>query len=572
MPVSNAAIARSLEEVADLLELEGANPFRVRAYRGAARTVSGLSQNLSAMIAAGEDLAELPGIGADLAGKIAVIVDSGSLPLLDELRARTPPALAKLLGVPGMGPKRVRQLNAVLKVESLEDLRRAAAEGRIRDVPGFGEKTEANILSELTQGLVEEKRFLLAEVEELAGHLVAALSAVPGTREVVVAGSFRRRKETVGDLDVLAVAGDGAGLMERFTTLPDVARVLAHGETKSSVRLKNDLQVDLRVVPAESFGAALHYFTGSKAHNIAIRRMGQKQGLKVNEYGVFRGEEQIAGADEAGIYALFGLPEIPPELREDRGEIAAAANQTLPELITVSDLRGDLHVHSSDSDGRSSPAELAAAAQALGYAYLAVTDHSKRLGVARGLDAKRLRAQIRAIDDLNGALSGIVLLKGCEVDILEDGSLDLPDDVLGELDVVVAAVHSRFDLGPQQQTERFIRAMDRRCVNILAHPTGRLIGRRKPCELDLEKLFAAARERGVALELNAQPARLDLPDIHCQAAREAGVVIAIGSDAHAAGRLGDIRHGLDQARRGWLAAADVLNTRPLTELKRFLAR
>jgi len=388
----------------------------------------------------------------------------------------------------------------------------------------------------------------------------------------VVAGSYRRCQETIGDIDILATAKRGGPVIERFTSYEEVAKVIASGTTRATVALRSGLQVDLRVVPAESYGSALHYFTGSKAHNIAVRKLGQQRGLKINEYGIFRGRKRIGGKTEDEVFAAVGLATIPPELREDRGEIEAAAAGRLPNLLELGDLHGDLHVHSKATDGHNTLEELVAAAEERGYEYIAVTDHSRRIAMAHGLDPRRLRQEMRQIDRINENHHRVALLKGIEVDILEDGKLDLPDDVLGELDLVVAAVHSKFDLSRQNQTERILRAMERPHFTILAHPTGRLIGEREPYDVDMSRIIAAAKDRGCFIELNAHPDRLDLTDLHCRMAKEAGVLVSIATDAHRAEELSYLRFGVGQGRRGWLEKGDVLNSRSLAKLRPLLAR
>lgn len=571
--VHNADIAAIFYRLAELLEIEGANPFRIRAYRRAAATVEDLAEPAAALISRGADLAELPGVGEDLAGKIAEICRTGRLGALEEVEARTPSALATLTAVPGLGPKRVKVLHEVLGVNSVEDLARAAREGRVSTLPRFGKAFEARLLAELeTARPAAPQRLRLAVAEEYAGALTAFLQALPGVRQVAVAGSFRRRRETVGDLDILATAGEGTAVCAAFAAYPEVARVLAQGETRVTVVLKSGLQVDLRVVPEESYGAALVYFTGSKGHNIALRKLGLARKLKINEYGVFRGERRLGGASEAEVYAAVGLPPIAPELREDRGELAAAAEGRLPNLITLADLKGDLHVHTRASDGKSTLEEMALAALARGYAYLAISDHSRHATVAHGLDPDRLAAQIDEIAALNARLRGVRVLASCEVDILKSGKLDLPDRLLARLDLVIVAVHSDFDLPAAAQTARLLKAMDNPYVHILAHPTGRLLGERQPYAVELDRVVEGARERGCAMEINAHPSRLDLDDVHARAAKQAGVRLAIGSDAHSTVGLANIRFGVDQARRAWLEAQDVLNTRPWPELARLIAR
>ena len=572
MPIHNADIAAVFEEVADRLEIQGANPFRIRAYRNAARTLGELPQEARALLEQGEDLTRLPGIGDDLAAKVREIVDTGRCSLLERLRRELPPAVTELLQIPGLGPKRVKALYHDLEVQTVEQLYRAARDGRIRALSGFGERIELNILRAVEAHVSQARRFKLAVAAQYAAALTAFLQSVPGVAQVTVAGSFRRMRETVGDLDILVTAAADSPVMRHFTAYDEVAEVLSAGSTRASVVLKSGLQVDLRVVAQQSYGAALHYFTGSKAHNIAIRRLAQKLGLKINEYGVFRGSERIAGDDEASVYKSVGLPYIPPELREDRGEIEAAREGRLPKLVELSDLRGDLHAHTKATDGHNGLREMALAAKVFGLDYLAITEHSRRLTVAHGLDPLRLARQCDEIDRLNAELDGITLLKGIEVDILEDGSLDLPDDVLGRLDLVVGAVHSQFHLSRAKQTERILRAMDRPHFTLLAHPSGRLIEQRDPYDVDMLRIIRHAKARGCFLELNAHPDRLDLLDSQCQVAKEEGVLVSINSDAHSRFDFSNLRYGVGQARRGWLEKDDVLNTRSLSALRRLLKR
>ena len=572
MPVHNANITVIFEEIADLLEIQGANPFRIRAYRNAARILGDLPQEARVLVERGDDLTRLPGIGADLAGKIEEIITSGHCSLLDRLRRELPPAITELLKIPGLGPKRVKTLYHDLDVQTVEQLHRAAQDGRIRALHGFGEKTEQNILQTVEAHASQSRRFKLATAAQYAETLRVFLQAIPGVQQVVVAGSFRRMRETVGDLDILVTAAPDSPVMQRFTTYDEVAEVFSAGETRASILLKCGMQVDLRVVAQPSYGAALHYFTGSKSHNIAIRRIAQQLGLKVNEYGVFRGEKRIAGESEESVYRAVGLPYIPPELREDRGEIEAARAGRLPKLVELSDLKGDLHAHTKATDGHDSLRDMALAAKALGLQYLAITEHSRRLTVAHGLDPLQLARQCDEIDRLNTQLEGITLLKGIEVDILEDGSLDLPDGVLARLDLVVGAVHSRFDLSRAKQTERILRAMDHPHFTLLAHPSGRLIEKREPYDVDMLRIIRHARQRGCFLELNAHPERLDLLDSQCQSAKEEGVLVSINSDAHSTFDFANLRYGVGQARRGWLEKSDVLNTRPLAALRKLIKR
>ncbi len=572
MAVANATIAAIFDEIADLLDIQSANPFRVRAYRNAARTIGDLGTDVQTFLDRGMALTDIPGIGADLANKIKEIIETGSCEFLRRLEHDVPPAVTQLLRVPGLGPKRVKTLWHDLDIQTLEQLLQAAKDQRIRDLPGFGEKTEQKILEAVQHSLAQAPRVKLAVAAQFAEPLAAWLRTLAGVEHVEITGSYRRMRETVGDLDIVVTAADAEPVMDRFARYAEVKEVQARGPTRSTVILKNGLQVDLRVVPQESFGAALQYFTGSKAHNIAIRRMAQEKGLKINEYGVFRGEKRVAGATEESVYKCVGLPWIPPELREAHGEVEAARNGKLPKLIELADLKGDLHAHSKASDGHNTIEEMALAAQARGLKYLAITEHSKRLAMAKGLDPVRLLQQADEIDRLNQRLTGIQVLKGIEVDILEDGTLDLPDSALKKLDVVVAAVHSRFELPRAKQTERILRALDNEWVRILAHPSGRLIEERAPYDVDMQRIIRKAKERGVALELNAHPQRLDLSDAHCRMAKDEGVLISIDSDAHSTFEFDMLRFGVGQGRRGWLEKSDVLNTRSLKELKAWLKR
>ena len=474
--------------------------------------------------------------------------------------------------IEGLGPKRVKTLYKQLNIRTREDLERAARSGRIHELEGFGAKTEAMILQHLGRFHGAARRMRLPDAEDIAKPLVAYLKKTSGVKDITLAGSFRRRKETVGDLDILVTARKDSPVMERFTAYDEVTEVVSRGKTRSTVILRSGLHVDLRLVPQASYGAALCYFTGSKAHNIALRKIGVSKGFKLNEYGLFKGEKRIGGKTEQEVYEKLGLSYVEPELRENRGEIELAHAGRLPKLITRDDIRGDLHCHTNATDGRNSLEEMAEAARARGYEYFAITDHSRHVTVAHGLDRKQLLEEIRQIDRLNAKLNGIVILKSSEVDILEDGSLDLPDGVLRELDLTVCAVHYHFNLPAKKQTERILRAMDNPCFNILAHPTGRLINEREPYDIDLQAVMAAAKERGCFLEINAQPARLDLTDTYGKLARDMGLKVAISTDAHGIDQLDFMRYGIGQARRGWLEAADVLNTRKLDDLRKLLRR
>ncbi len=544
----------------------------MRAYRNAARVVGGYSKSMADLIDEGHDLSELPGIGKDLAQKIETIVEAGSLPLLEEVKGRTPEALGELTHIAGLGPKRVQVLYHELGIDSLEDLTRAVEDGRIRELEGFGAKSEEKIKQGIERLAGAEKRTLLVNAEEVAEPLVEHLKKSKGIKQITVAGSYRRRRETVGDLDILATCKRDSNVMDRFVDYDEIEEVVSKGTTRSTVLLRSGMQVDLRVVPEVSYGAALAYFTGSKAHNIAVRKIGVGKGYKTNEYGIFKGEKRIAGKTEEEVYEAVGLPYIEPELREDRGEIDAAKAGKLPKLIRLQDLRGDLHIHTKATDGHDTIERIAKAAAERGLDYIAVTDHSKHVAMAHGLDAKALRKQLAEIDRLNERDLGVTLLKGCEVDILEDGSLDLPDDVLAGLDITVCAVHYNRELSRKKQTDRIIRAMDDPHFHILAHPTGRLLNEREPYAVDVGRLLEAAKERGCCVELDGQPSRLDLPDNYCKLAKEMGVPVAISSDAHSAAQLDYLRYGIDQARRGWLERGDVVNARSLTQLRKLLKR
>ena len=570
MPIANADIAAAFEQVADLLELQDANPFRVRAYRNAARVVGEMKLDLTAHLAAGRPLPKLPGIGADLSAKIQEFAKTGHLALLDRLRKEVPSGVADLLQLPGLGPKRVRALYEELHVHTLPQLLRAARDGRIRALPGFGARTEAHIADAIGKQLGQVKRFKLATAAQYADGLLTFLKQGPGVVEAQAAGSLRRCRDTVGDLDLLVTAPDGSAVCHYFSSYPDVRDVLQKGDTKASVVLKSGLQVDLRVVPQESYGAAVMYFTGSKAHNIRLRNLAIDRGLKLNEYGLFKGSRAVAGATEEGVYAALGLPWIAPELREDRGEIEAASKDALPQLIELANLRGDLHVHTKWSDGTASLEAMAEAARAHGLTYVAISEHSRRLTVAHGLDPVRLAKQCHEIARLNSALEGIELLTGIEVDILDDGALDLPDMSLAPLDIVIAAVHSKFNLPRAKQTARILAALDNPHVNLLAHPIGRLIDQRDPYDVDMLAIVRKCKARGIALELNAHPERLDLTDIHCRMAKDEGALVAINSDAHSVHEFDNLVHGIGQARRGWLERSDVLNVRSLKELRAWL--
>ncbi len=572
MSVHNTEIAEMFSRLAELLEIQGANPFRIRAYRKAAQTIEGLPHSVTSILAEGADLSELPGIGEDLAAKIQEIVETGNLSLLDQVSSQLPGQLAELAKIPMLGPKRVKMLYDTLGIQDLKGLAKAARAGKIRQLQGFGRKIEEKILAETDRRSTNEKRIKLNTAEEFAEPILEFLKGIQGVQEAIVAGSYRRRKDTIGDLDILVTCKQAKTIMDRFVAYDEVESVVSKGHTRATVILRSGLQVDLRVVPEESYGAALQYFTGSKAHNIAVRSLAVKKGLKINEYGVFRGEKAIAGRTEVEVYAQVGLPYFEPELRENWGEVEAGLRHALPDLVTINDIRGDLHVHSKASDGQFSIKDMALAAQEKGYEYLAICDHSQRMTIAHGLNATRLAAQMEEIDRLNHTFKGFTILKGAEVDILEDGSLDLSDDLLERLDLTVCAIHYKFNLPRAKQTERIIRAMDNPYFTILGHPTGRMINEREPYDLDMEQIMAAALEQGCFLEVNAQPVRLDLTDLHCKMAKDMGVKVAISTDAHRTTDLEFIRFGIGQARRGWLEPENILNTSSLKALKTQLQR
>ena len=567
---NNAEVSQRLGELADLLELQLANPFRVRAYRNAARLVEELPRPVLALPEEGSNsLEELPGIGTDLAGKIRRIASTGSLPLLTQLRRKVPKGMSELIRLRGVGPRRARMLRKQLGIRSLAGLERALRARRVQKLRGFGEKTEAKLLHELGFHQAGAQRMLRATALQYAEPLAAFLRQGSGIEKVEIAGSYRRRAETVGDVDILATSRVKTLAVQRFLAFPEVTEVLSQGQGAASVRLRSGLQVDLRVLDPESFGAGLYYFTGSKTHNIAARRVAQRRGLKLNEYGVFRHHRRIAGKSEVGVARAVGLRWIPPELRENRGEIEAARAGRLPRLVELDDIRGDLQCHTTASDGRNTLQAMVEAAEALGYEYLAITDHSPAVRITGGLDRAGFRRQGRVIDRLN-ARSRLTILKGAEVDILRDGSLDLDDETLAGLDLVIVSVHSHFELSAREQTRRLIRALCHPAVQILAHPTGRMIGARAPIRADLDELWRVAAAEGVLLEVNAQPTRLDLDDVTARTAVTRGAKLVINTDAHSTAELGFMRWGVDQARRAWATASDIANTRSLSGFLKLL--
>ena len=581
--MENIEIARVLEDVAVLLEIKGANPFRIRAYQNAARTIESHTTPLRKMVEDEADLTELPAVGKDMASHITELVIDGHLSLLDELAEEIPLSLIELTRLPGVGAKKVKKLWDELDVETIDDLERVAQQGDVAGLAGFGERSQQKILSAIAAYRKRTGRFRLADAEQVVEPLLEHLRGLDAVQRIAVAGSYRRRRETVGDIDILVIAREAAEVMEHFTRYRDVRKVELAGETKATVILKSGLQVDLRLLPPESYGAALQYFTGSKEHNVKLRKRAVARGLSISEYGVTEagegdeaaapgGGELVAGKDEAEVYASVGLPWIPPELREDRGEIDAADAGALPELITLDDVRGDFQMHSTWSDGKNSIEEMLDGCLARGYQYFAVTDHSKALAMTGGLDAARLREQWQEIEEIAGRREEIRILRGMEVDILADGTLDLEDEMLEQLDIVLVSIHSRLDLPAAEQTDRILRAVAHPAVHVLAHPTGRLINRRDPMEFDLDEVLACCAEHDVIVELNTHPERLDLKDTHLIRAKELGLKISLGTDAHRVRDLGLMKYGIDQARRGWLTKDDVINTYPLKQLLKLLRR
>jgi DNA polymerase (family 10) len=574
--MTNAHIADAFDLLGDILDFQGANPFRVRAYRNSARTIRDYPEPLAAMVELGkEKLTEIDGIGDDLAAKIITLVQTGSIPQLEELKAQVPESVLALLRIPGVGPKKAAALHKQLGIKTLAELKAACEAGQVRKLKGFGEKTEQLILQGMTIAETASERMYWATADNIVQDLREHLQKCPAIEQLEFAGSYRRGKETVGDLDILVVSTKVDDVMNCLASYPEVTTTLARGETKMSIRIASGLQIDLRVVPAESFGAALQYFTGSKEHNVILRGMAKDQGLKISEWGVFRvdGEKEtrIAGATEKELYDTLDMPVFPPELREGRREFEWAAAGKLPDLITLDDIRGDLHMHTSATDGSATIEEMVAAARERGLAYIAITDHSQRVSMARGLTPERLLAQWSEIDRIRETLpKGFTLLKGIECDILEKGGMDLPDDVLAQADWVIASVHYGQKQSRQQITERILGAIENPHVSMVAHPTGRLINRRDAYEVDLEAVFAAATKHGKLLELNANPMRLDLNDVYCAAAKQHGIPIVINTDAHSPDGLDVLRYGILQARRAGLTKQDVANTRTWAQLKKLV--
>ncbi len=605
--MNNRDVAALFDEIADLLEFQDANPFRVRAYRNAARRINDLPEPLTKIAAdPGRQLTDIDGIGKDLAQKIGEVLDTGSLGMLDELRAAIPGGVLAMVRIPGMGPKKAATLHKELGITSLDMLRAACEADEVASLKGFGKKTQEKILAGIDTAANASARVYWAHADEIVQELLAHMRQLKGIRQMEVAGSYRRGRETIGDLDLLVDADDANAVMDQLGRFEEMATVIGRGDTKMSIRLGSGLQIDLRVVPAKSFGAALQYFTGSKDHNVVLRGMAKDRGLRINEYGVFRvgakpqaaggrgkkvkGNEAddidtddvdfrdpespnyLAGRTEEDVYAAMELPWFPPEIREAREEFAWAEAGKLPKLVELTDLQGDLHMHTTESDGKASLREMVVAAIERDLKYIAITDHSPRVSMANGLNPTRLRKQWSEIDKLNSEFTDFTILKGIECDILEKGGMDLPDEVLAEADWVIASVHYGQQQPSEQITDRILGAIENPYVSIIAHPTGRLIGRRDPYAVDLEAVFAAAAQHGKFLEINANPARLDLDDVACAAAKRHGIPIVISSDAHSIKGLDVLRYGVLQARRGGLTAKDVANTLPWAKMRKLIGR
>ncbi len=569
--MKNQQIADIFNRIALLLELRDDNPFKIRAYRRAALNIENLTDSIEE-IARKDQLEEIPGIGKDLALKIKEFIATGKVHHQEELQKKIPEGMVALIGVPGIGPKTAKQLYDAFKVTSLKELERLAKTHKIAGLPGIKEKTEENILRGIEFSKKGTDRRPLGVVLPVAEEVLSYLRKLKEVQKVEIAGSLRRRRETVRDIDILTTSSNPKKVMEVFIGLPGVKEVLSHGETRSSVTLEQGIQMDLRVVEPESYGAALAYFTGSKAHNIRLRELGVRKGLKINEYGIFevKTDKRIGGAEEEDIYRILGLPYIPPELREDTGEVEAAMEGRLPHLVELSDIRGDFHVHTRQSDGNNTILEMALAAKRAGREYIVITDHTKSLGIARGLNEEALLAQKKEIAEVNRELKGFTVLHGAEVNILSDGTIDIEEAVLAQLDFVVASIHSGFMQSREQLTRRAVKALQNPNVDVLAHPTGRLLGEREGYDIDLDQVIKAAKKAGKALEINAYPVRLDLTDISSKKAKEAGVKLVIATDSHQTDQLRFMEYGVGVARRGWLEKKDLLNCLTVKELQKEL--
>ena len=563
--MKNRELADIFERMADILEIKGENPFKINAYRKASRILGDLTRDVGEIAAAG-GLKDVPGIGQGLAEKIEEYLKTGKISKFEEVKKGVPDELIAIMNIPGMGPKTLALLHKEKRIGSLSQLEAALEDGSLVGLPGIGEKKVENMKRGIQLLKQSKGRMNLGVAFPIAKRIVETLRAKTGSTKIEWAGSLRRMRENIGDIDILAAGGDKGKTVQAFTHLPEVKEVLASGETKASIVVEGGVQIDLRVVEEDSYGAALQYFTGSKGHNVHLRGIARAHGIKLNEYGVFKGEKRIGGKEEKDVYNALKIPWIEPELREDRGEIEAAQEDRLPRLLRESDIKGDLHVHSNYSDGSSSIEEVARAAQKRGYQYVVISDHSKSLRIAHGLDESRLTRQIEEIDRVNETLRSFRILKGTEVDILSDGSLDFSEKILQKLDLVIASIHSGFKQDKERMTKRIIRAIENPMLDVFAHPTGRLLGAREPYEVELEEVMEAARRNGKAIEINANFERLDLDDLHCRKAKEMGVRLSIGTDSHHPEQLWMMSLGVAVARRGWLEKKDVLNTLSLKEI------
>jgi DNA polymerase (family 10) len=570
--MKNTAIAKVFQDMADLLELKSENVFKIRAYQRAARTIEHLPKEIEIMLQEGEDLQTIPGVGEAIAKKTIELVSTGKLHVYEELKSEFPEGITKLLEIPGIGPKTANRLSAELGIKSVDELEQAIKDGRVAGLFRLGDKTADNILQQIQALRRKDQRIPIGEALPVVDEVLGALRPLPGVKNLTAAGSLRRFRETVGDIDLMGTADNPEEVINAFVNLPQVREVLAKGPTKASVILPGGLQADLRMVEHDSFGSLLQYFTGSKQHNITLRTREQKKGLKLSEYGItdVKTDKLEKFATEEAFYRRLGLQYIPPEIREDQGEIDLAEQGKVPKLIELSDIKGDIHVHTDWSDGHDSIEDMAQAAKALGYQYLAITDHSAGRGIAHGLSEERLKKQIEEVKRLNEQLKGIRIFTGTEVDIRADGSIDLPDKLLVDLDVVVAAIHSAMNQSEEQITRRILGAIENPHIDVIAHPTCRLLGEREPVAIDMEAVFRAAIKYNKALEINAMPSRLDLKDIHIYRARELGVKLIMGTDAHSTAHLGFMRFGVGVARRGWCQPKDILNTKPTKEMLAFL--
>ncbi len=572
--MKNSEIARVFHDMADLLELKGENVFKIRAYRRAAQVIEHLPKEMAVMLEHGEDFQKIPGVGDAIAKKSTELIETGKLEAYESLKHEFPEGITRLLEIPGIGPRTAHRLSSELKITSAEELEEAIKEGKVADLFRMGDKTAQNILHKIEAVRRKDQRIPIGQALPIVEDILNSLSKLPGVKNMISAGSLRRFRETVGDIDIMGTADNPEKVINKFIALPVVKEVMAKGPTKASVILSPGLQADLRMVEHDSFGSLLQYFTGSKEHNIALRTKYQKKGLKLSEYGItdVAHDKLEKFTTEEAFYKRLGMQYIPPEIREDQGEIELAENHAIPRLVELRDIKGDFHAHSKWSDGNNSIEEMALAAKDAGYKYMAITDHSKGLGIAHGLTEERLKEQILEIRRLNQKLKGFRILCGMEVDIRADGSIDMPDQILAELDCVVGAVHSSFNQSEERVTRRIIKAIEHPHIDIIAHPTSRLIGEREPTAVDMEAVFKAAVKHQKALEINAMPSRLDLKDIHIHRARELGVMLAIGTDSHIAGQLKLMRFGIGIARRGWCEPRHILNCLSLEKVLAFFKR